>query len=200
LKDVLESFVAIRASVEDVWVFLTKLDRMTLWMSPLIGLDTGKEGWQELRGGEILDLVLEVPGRPRFRCRVLGIETGSPDRGPGQGRALRVEFEGFAAGVATWHLVPAQDGTIVRHRIEYQLANRWWTIPWALLGRWAAILHMGWQMRRLRDRVEDTVGSSDFGIPWPVSTYALIAAAAGLVLLLGRCICRVLRKTCPRCE
>ena len=82
---------------------------------------------------------------------------------------------------------------IVQHRIEYALVNRWWTIPWALLGRWMAILHMGWQMRRLRNRVEDTVGSSDFGVPLPVSTYALMAAAAGLVLMLGRCACKLVR-------
>ena len=196
MKDVLESFVAIRASVEDVLPFLTKLDRMTFWLSPLIGLGTGKEGWKELAGGEILDLVLEVPGRPRIRCRVLSVEPGSPAQDPGQGAALRVGFEGFASGVATWRLAPVQDGVIVQHRIEYHMVNRWWMVPWALLGRWAAILHMGWQMRRLRDRVEDTVGSSDFGIPLLVSVYALAAIAAGLALLLVRCICRICRRTC----
>ena len=36
MKDVLESFVAIRASAEDVLPFLTHLDKMTFWLSPLI--------------------------------------------------------------------------------------------------------------------------------------------------------------------
>ena len=200
MKDVLESFVAIRASAQDVLPFLTRLDRMTLWLSPLIGLGTGRDGWEELHGDEIIDLALEMPGRPRFRCRVLSVEPGSPAQGPGQEAALRVEFEGFAAGVASWRLLPSREEVIVQHRIEYQLVNRWWTIPWALLGRWAAILHMGWQMRRLKSRVEDTVGSSDFGVPLLVSTYALVAAATGLVLLLARCAGKLCRSRCSRRE
>ena len=192
MKDVLESFVAIRAGVRDVLPFLTRLDRMTLWLSPLIGLGTGGDGWEELHGGEVMDLALEVPGRPLFRCRVLSVD---PDPA-----ALRVEFEGAATGIATWHVVPSRGEVILRHRIEVQQMNGWWAIPWSLVGRWAAILHMGWQMRRLKSRVEDTVGSSDFGVSLLVSTYALVAAAAGLVLLLVRCAGKLCRSRCSRRE
>jgi hypothetical protein len=192
LKDVLESFIAIRASAQDVLPFLTQLDRMTLWLSPLIGLGTGRDGWEELHGGEVMDLSLEVPGRPLFRCRVLSVDTDPA--------ALRVGFEGAATGIATWHLVPSRGEVLLRHRIEVRQMNGWWAIPWSLVGRWAAILHMGWQMRRLKSRVEDTVGSSDFGVPLLVSTYALVAAAAGLVLLLARCAGKLCRSRCSHRE
>ena len=200
MKDVLESFVAIRASAQDVLPFLTQLNRLTLWLSPLIGLGTGRDGWEELRGGEVMDLALEVPGRPRFRCRVVSVEPGLLAQSLGHEAALRVEFEGFATGVASWHLVPSREEVILQHRIELHLLNRWRAIPWALVGRWAAILHMGWQMRRLKSRVEDTVGSSDFGVPLLVSTYALVAAATGLVLLLARCAGKLCRSRCSRRE
>ena len=200
MKDVLESFIAIRASVQYVMPFLTRLNRMTLWLSPLIGLGKDRDGWEDLHGGEVMDLALEVPGRPRFRCRVLSVEPGLLAQGLGQEAEIRVEFEGCAAGIASWRLVPARGAVILRHRIEVQRMNGWWAIPWALVGRWAAILHMGWQMRRLKSRVEDTVGSSDFGVPLLVSTYALVAAATGLVLLLARCAGKLCRSRCSRRE
>jgi len=191
LNDVLESFVAVRAGVNDVTPFLTHLDQIAMWLSPLIGLSTREEGWTKLREGEFFDLVLEVPGRPRFRCQVL---PGEPDDSlPSQPeiQTIRVAFKGFATGVSTWQVVPARAGTIVQHRIAYSLENRWTAIPWALAGRWAAILHMGWQMRRLKGRIEDTVGSSEFGVPLVVSPFALAAVSFALVLFLGRCLCKL---------
>ena len=96
-----------------------------------------------------------------------------------------LQVDGLLRGISLWRVVPAGRTSIVQHRFTYELSDRRWLVPWALLGRWAVLLQIRWQMRRLKARVEDTVGSSSFGVPLPVSRYALAAGAALAGLFLA---------------
>ena len=83
----------------------------------------------------------------------------------------------------TWRVVPAGGGSIAHGRVKYAWVDRRWWIPWALVGRWWVSVGMHWLMRQFKARVEDTAGSSAFGVPLLVSRYALTLWAVAAVFL-----------------
>lgn len=181
--DVLESFIAIKARPDQIWPFLTEEPWIEAWIAPsaeLVGLP-GTDG--TLAVGSSFDMVLHVPTMPVLHCRVR--------RADEQG--IEVDFQGPGHGLASGQLLPAGHDTVVRLRFEYELADPRWLAPWALAGRWLAVLHLGYLLRRLKGRVQDAVGSSTFGPPLLVSPYALAAGAAVVGLLLGLWAKRVLK-------
>ena len=174
--DVLESFIAVRAALPQAWPFITHVAKIAMWTSPLVEPVAG-QGERVLDAGDAFDLVLGLPGRPRLSCLVLSLDGG----------AVEVKLDGFVRGFATWRLVPAGQGVIAHARCKYDLADRRWLVPWAFAGRWGAALVLKWLLRRFKARIEDTVGSSRFGLPLLVSPYAVV----GVIALVGVCLCLV---------
>lgn len=189
MKDVIESFVAIKASAQDIWPFVTHLDWGAMWASPLYEFHPREEELRSLDEGAVFDLVLQVPGRPAVTCSVLSR----------QDNAIRLGFEGPISGVEEWRIAPAGDEAIVHCRLECDLASPLWAVLWGLGGRWLAALQTAWLLRRLKGRVEDMVGSSRFGVPLTVSPYAVgclvsaLAGAAGLAIIW---VLRTCKKMC----
>lgn len=190
----------VRASVRDTWPFVTELDRMAMWRSPFSELSVQEEGVHDLLPGTLFHLAIVAPGRPTLSGQVIAPSEGAAGKQeppPGGGQALHFQFKGPLQGEGVWCVVPAEGGVIVHHRVEYELGDARWLVPWALAGRWATILNMNWEMRRLKARVEDTVGSSSFGVPLLVSRYAIAAGAAALAFLAGVLALLVRRKVRP---
>jgi len=181
--DVLESFTTIKAGHRETWTFLTQVDRLEMWTSPYADLVFTAES-RELNVGSDFDIALRLPGRPVLRCVVLSLDDA----------ALQVKFDGFISGLATWRVVPAGDGVIVHGHLRYRLTDRRWTVLWTLAGRWVSALSLGWLMRLLKARVEDTVGSSRFGVPLLVSPSAVALGVAAIGALLGVVALRVKRR------
>jgi hypothetical protein len=173
--DVLQAFAAIRANQVEAWSFVTDLDRIGMWTAPWVELVVPEGGAERLDEGSAFGLVLNLPRRPAFNCVVLSLAQD----------AVTVKLDGFVRGVATWRVVPAGEGVIVHVRLKLDLADRRWLVPWVLVGRWLAACGLNWLVRRYKARVEDTVGSSEFGIPLPVSPYAAVSAAVAAGLALG---------------
>ena len=185
--DVLESFVFINASLAQTWPFVTDVSKMAMWAAPLAEPVTD-EGVRTLDVAQSFDTVLRLPGQPRLHYLVLSLEDG----------AVETKLDGFLRGLATWHIVPAGRGVIVHSRIKYELADRRWLTLWALGGRWGAALLLNLLLRRLKARVEDTVGSRRFGVPLLVSPYAIVVFAALTGASLGLAGLRVARWFQPR--
>lgn len=180
--DVLESFVTVKAKLQQTWPFVTQVDKIAMWALPLADLVV-EETRRTLDEGDLFDLVLGVPGRPVLHCVVLSLEDG----------AVEVKLDGFVRGLATWRIVPAGKGVIVHAWLKYDLADRRWLVPWAFAGRWGAALALKWLLRRFKARVEDRVGSSRFGVPLLVSPYAIVGVAALVSACLGLAWLRVAR-------
>jgi hypothetical protein len=174
--DTLESFVAVRAKQVEAWPFVTEADKIMMWTAPLAELVVG-EGEAVLDVGSSFRLVLGLPCRPTLGCVVLSLDDG----------AVTTKLDGFVSGLATWRIVPAGKGIVVHVRVRCDLADRRWLVPWVLVGRWVAACGLNWLVRRFKARVEDTVGSSTFGVPLLVSRYAAASAvvAAGTLMGLG---------------
>jgi hypothetical protein len=189
--DVLESSVTVKAKLRETWPFVTDIAKMAMWSSPVVE-PIAEGAARALDEGETFDLRLPLPGQPPLRCVMLSLNDA----------AVEVKFDGFARGLATWRMLPAGRCVIVHARVKYELADRRWLVPWTLAGRWGAALSLAWLMRRLKARVEDTVGSSRFGVPLLVSPYALasVATAVGAGLgLVGLCAARCCRWRKGRC-
>jgi hypothetical protein len=60
-----------------------------------------------------------------------------------------------------------------------------------LAGRWCAAVGLNWLLRRFKARIEDTVGSSTFGIPLLVSRYAAASASVAAGILFGLGVLRI---------
>jgi hypothetical protein len=181
--DLLESFTTIKAGHRETWTFLTQVDRLEMWTSPYADLVFAAES-RELDVGSEFDIVLRLPGRPVLRCVVLSLDD----------EALQVKLDGFISGLATWRVVPAGEGVIVHGQLRYRLTDRRWTVLWTLAGRWVGAVSLGWLMRLLKARVEDTVGSSRFGVPLLVSPYAVALGVAAISVLVGVVVRRVKRR------
>lgn len=181
--DVLESYISIKASPDQVRPFITVEPWIESWLAPSAELVEVSTADGTLVAGATFDVVLNVPTSPVFYCRV--------ERANAQ--ELEIHCQGVDRGVATWHLLPAGRETVVRLHFEYELTDRRWLLPWALIGRWVAVLYLGYLLRRLKGRVQDTVGSSSFGLPLIVSRYALAAGGAVAALVLGLLVRRVLK-------
>ena len=180
MKDVLESFIAIQAGEQDIWPFLTELHKGAMWASPPMEFYPHEGAGESLEEGVDFDLVLQVPGGPAVTCTVASRQES----------AMRLQFRGTIDGIEEWRTAPVGDRTIVHCRHEFQITHPLHVALWSTGGRWLFVLLHQWQLRRLKGRVEDTVGSSQFGVPLPVSPYAAgcllasLAGVAGLGLLL----------------
>jgi hypothetical protein len=163
------------------------VSKIEMWTAPLFNLIV-REGEQTLDAGDELDLVLGLPGQPVLRCVLLSLEDES----------VALKLDGFVRGLATWHLVSSGKDVIIHTRVRYNLADDRWLVPWALAGRWVGALTIAWLLRRLKARVEDSVGSSRFGVPLLVSPYAVIGVMAVLGACLGWVGLRVARWFQPR--
>ena len=106
--DVLESFAAIKAKPVVVWPFVTQVDRVSMWISPLAELAPPPE-LRTLEPGTSFDLVLFLPGRPVLHCLVLSLADD----------AIATKFDGFIRGMMTWRVVPAGGGSIAHGRVKY---------------------------------------------------------------------------------
>ncbi len=168
MADVLESFVSIKADCADIWPFLTQRNKVAMWLLPLVDLDVGVA---DLSSRAVFEF--KVLGKRVLDCQMLSMENNT----------LQIHFDGLASGHSTWRVVPAGEKVIVQNCIEYELDRRL-LVPWGVLGRWLAIGVRDFQMRRLKARVEDTVGNSSFGLPVLVSPYAIAIAAVGGAILL----------------
>jgi hypothetical protein len=177
--DVLESFAAIEAGPGAAWAFVTQVDKVLMWTSPLIKLVIPPD-LCTLDAGAEFDALLNVPGRPILHCLVLSLEDD----------AVTVKLDGFVRGLITWRVVPAGGGVIAHGQIKYEWVERRWTVPWVLAGRWLSALGLGWLMRQFKARVEDTVGSSGFGVPLLLSPYAVVLGVAVVSVFLGGLILR----------
>lgn len=181
--DILESFITVKASPDQIRPFITEEPWIESWLAPSAELVGLPDAGGTLEVGSPFEVVLSWPTRPVFHCRV--------QRADAQG--IEVEFQGLGCGLIGGELLPAGRDTVVRLRFEYHLADRRWLVLWALAGRWLVALHLCYLLRRLKGRVQDTVGSSKFGLPLLVSPYALATGAAVAALLLGLWVKRVLK-------
>jgi hypothetical protein len=172
--DILESFVLVKARLSQVWPFVTQMTKIAMWAAPFAEPVAGAGG-DVLDEAHEFDIALALPGRPRLHCLVLSLGDGT----------VTCKVDGYVRGLATWRLVPAGEDTIVHVRLRYELADRRWLVLWALGGRWGAALALKWALRRFKARVEDTAGSSRFGVPLLVSRYAVAGAAALAGAVLG---------------
>ena len=175
MRDVLDFYVRIKAAAGDVYPFLVEPDKLAMWGAPAVRVSFPEQEPQRIEPGAVFGMALAMPGSPALEYHALSVSE----------QTLQFAFTGAIEGTDTWHILPADGGVVVHNRVEFDIADPRLGVLWALVGRWGTVVFMQWLLRRLKMRVEDTVGSSTFGVPLLVSPFALATLAVILALFFG---------------